>query len=387
MVPLDAVPEALSAEERQRYARHLSLPELGLEGQKRLRSASVLCVGTGGLGSPLLLYLAAAGVGRIGVVDFDQVEASNLQRQVIHGSASVGQAKTRSAASRLHDLNPHVQVVEHNTRLDPSNALQILEPYDLVCDGTDNFPSRYLINDACVLLGKPCIYGSVQGFEGQVSVFNRTADSPNYRDLVPQPPPPGLVPSCAAGGVLGVMPGLIGLIQATEAIKLIAGLGTSLDGRVLLVDALAMRFRELTLAPSPTREPIQHLIDYQAFCGQSGSAFAKEEPVESVSVRELKALLDSGADLLLIDVRNPAEVEVAVIEGSEHVPLSTIESGEAIEPIRNRASGRSLYIHCKLGGRSAKAVALLAEHGIEAINVSGGIEAWSLEVDATVPRY
>ena len=387
MSALDAGRVELSAEERARYARHLSLPELGLEGQERLKRASVLCVGSGGLGSSLLLYLAAAGVGRIGIVDGDRVEASNLQRQVIHGSASVGQAKTRSAAERLRDLNPYMQVVEHNTMLSSANALNILESYDLVCDGTDNFPSRYLINDACVLLAKPCIYGSVQGFEGQVSVFNLTADSPNYRDLVPQPPPPGLVPSCAAGGVLGVVPGLIGLIQATEAIKLIAGIGASLDGRVLLVDALAMRFRELTLAPSPTREPIQHLIDYQAFCGGSAAAFAPEDQVESISVLELKALMDSGDDLLLIDVRNAAEVEVAAIDGAEHVPLHTIESGEAIASIRALAEGRRVYIHCKLGGRSARAVLALAQHGIAAINVSGGIEAWSLEVDGAVPRY
>jgi molybdopterin/thiamine biosynthesis adenylyltransferase/rhodanese-related sulfurtransferase len=387
MSALDAGRVELSAEERARYARHLSLPELGLEGQERLKRASVLCVGSGGLGSSLLLYLAAAGVGRIGIVDGDRVEASNLQRQVIHGSASVGQAKTRSAAERLRDLNPYMQVVEHNTMLSSANALNILESYDLVCDGTDNFPSRYLINDACVLLAKPCIYGSVQGFEGQVSVFNLTADSPNYRDLVPQPPPPGLVPSCAAGGVLGVVPGLIGLIQATEAIKLIAGIGASLDGRVLLVDALAMRFRELTLAPSPTREPIQHLIDYQAFCGGSAAAFAPEDQVESISVLELKALMDSGDDLLLIDVRNAAEVEVAAIDGAEHVPLHTIESGEAIASIRALAEGRRVYIHCKLGGRSARAVSALAQHGIAAINVSGGIEAWSLEVDGAVPRY
>lgn len=387
MSALDAGRAELSAEECARYARHLSLPELGLEGQQRLKRASVLCVGSGGLGSSLLLYLAAAGVGRIGIVDGDRVEASNLQRQVIHGSASVGQAKTRSAAERLRDLNPHVQVVEHNTMLSSANALNILESYDLVCDGTDNFPSRYLINDACVLLAKPCIYGSVQGFEGQVSVFNLTADSPNYRDLVPQPPPPGLVPSCAAGGVLGVVPGLIGLIQATEAIKLIAGIGASLDGRVLLVDALAMRFRELTLAPSPTREPIQHLIDYQAFCGGSDAAFPPEDQVESISVLELKALMDSGADLLLIDVRNAAEVEVAAIDGAEHVPLHMIESGEAIASIRALAEGRRVYIHCKLGGRSARAVSALAQYGIAAINVSGGIEAWSLEVDGAVPRY
>ncbi|MFM1900269.1 MAG: hypothetical protein RLZZ216_845 [Cyanobacteriota bacterium] len=377
----------LSDEERSRYARHLALPEVGLEGQLRLKRASVLCVGSGGLGSPLLLYLAAAGVGRIGIVDFDRVEASNLQRQVIHGSASIGHSKTRSAAARVRDLNPHVQVEEHDTMLCSDNALDIVRAYDLVCDGTDNFPSRYLVNDACVLLGKPCIYGSVQGFSGQVSVFNRTAESPNYRDLVPEPPPPGLVPSCAAGGVVGVMPGLIGLIQATEVIKLITGIGDPLDGRLLLVDGLAMRFRELRLAPAPSRQPITGLIDYQAFCGTTGVAFAQEEQVESISVQELKALLDSGADLLLIDVRNQAEVEVAAIPGAELFPLATIESGEAFGAIRERAGDRPIYVHCKLGGRSAKAVIALSQQGIVAINVDGGIDAWSQQIDPAVPRY
>ena len=379
----------LSAEERGRYARHLTLPEVGLAGQQRLKAASVLCIGSGGLGSPLLLYLAAAGVGRIGIVDFDVVDHSNLQRQVIHGTATVGWAKTASAEARIQDLNPHCRVESHNTQLSAANALELLQAYDVICDGTDNFPSRYLINDACVLLGKPLIYGSVQGFEGQVSVFNRTADSPHYRDLVPEPPPPGLVPSCAQGGVLGVMPGLIGLLQATETIKLITGIGKPLDGRLLLVDGLAMRFRELKLQPAPGRPVIDRLIDYEAFCGVRGAGSAPEELAEmnSVTVQELKQRIDAGDALALIDVRNPPEAEVAVIAGAELIPLATIESGEAVERIRALATGKPLYVHCKLGGRSAKAVQLLADQGIEAINVQGGIDAWSQQIDPSVPRY
>ena len=379
----------LSAEERARYARHLTLPEVGLAGQQRLKAASVLCVGSGGLGSPLLLYLAAAGVGRIGIVDFDVVDHSNLQRQVIHGTATVGWPKTASAASRIRDLNPHCRVESHNTQLTVANALELLRGYDVICDGTDNFPSRYLINDACVLLGKPLIYGSVQGFDGQVSVFNCTANSPHYRDLVPEPPPPGLVPSCAQGGVLGVMPGLIGLLQATEAIKLITGIGLPLDGRLLLVDGLAMRFRELKLKPSPGRPVIDRLIDYEAFCGVRGAGSAQEElaPMNSVTVQELKQRIDAGDPLALIDVRHPPEAEVAVISGAVLIPLATIESGEAVERIRSLSTGKSLYVHCKLGGRSAKAVQLLADQGIEAINVQGGIDAWSQHIDDSVPRY
>ena len=379
----------ISPEERARYARHLSLPELGIEGQRHLKAASVLCVGSGGLGSPLLLYLAAAGVGRIGIVDFDVVDHSNLQRQVIHGTSSVGEDKVVSARARINDLNPFCMVETYNTRLTSTNALELFRPYDLICDGTDNFPSRYLINDACVLLGKPCIYGSVQGFEGQVSVFNLTASSPDYRDLVPEPPPPGLVPSCAQGGVLGVMPGLIGLLQATEAIKVITGIGQPLDGRLLVVDGLAMRFREFRLKPIPERPVIDRLIDYEAFCGASGvgSVLEDMEGMDSVSVQELKQRLDAGEALVLVDVRNPPEAEVAVIPGAELIPLATIESGEAVERIRALSADKPLFVHCKMGGRSAKAVQALAGHGIGAINVEGGIDAWSQQIDPGVPRY
>jgi molybdopterin/thiamine biosynthesis adenylyltransferase/rhodanese-related sulfurtransferase len=378
----------LSGEEKTRYARHITLPEVGIAGQQRLKAGSVLCIGAGGLGSPLLLYLAAAGVGRIGVVDDDLVEPSNLQRQVIHGTGTVGQAKTSSARSRIKDLNPFCRVEEHGVRLSASNALELVSAYDVVVDGTDNFASRYLINDACVLTKRPFVYGSVQRFEGQVSVFNLGSESPDYRDLVPEPPPQGLVPSCADGGVMGVMPGLIGLIQAAEVIKLITGIGTPLDGRLLLVDGLSMRFRELTLRRRPSRAPIEKLIDYQAFC-TAGDSISGETSnlMKSISVVELKALLDQNQDLALIDVRNPAEVEVAVIAGSELIPLSTLESDEVIERIQAIAASRTVYVHCKLGGRSAKAVELLASHGIDAVNVEGGIDAWSEQIDPSVPRY
>ena len=372
----------LSADERGRYARHLILPEVGPAGQLRLKSASVLCVGSGGLGSPLLLYLAAAGVGRIGIVDGDVVELSNLQRQVIHSSSGVGGSKARSAAARIHDLNPHCQVEVHEHMLDVGNALDLIGAYDLVCDGTDNFPSRYLINDACVLLGKPLVYGSVQRFDGQVSVFNRTPTSPNYRDLLPEPPPPDAVPSCSEAGVMGVMPGLIGLLQATEAIKLITGIGECLDGRLLVVDALAMRFRELTLRVDPDRPKVESLIDYRQFCTP------KATTMNSISVSELKALLESGAtNIALVDVRTPDEAKVASIVGAELIPLASIESGEALEHLRELSTTKKLFVHCKLGGRSAKAVALLQQNGIEAVNVRGGIDAWSVEVDSTLPRY
>ena len=374
--------EELTSQERERYSRHLLLPEVGPVGQERLKGASVLCIGAGGLGSPLLLYLAAAGVGRLGIVDGDVVDVSNLQRQVIHGTGWLGRSKGQSAAARLQELNPHCGVELHERMLDADNALDLIQSYDVVCDGSDNFPTRYLVNDACVLLGKPLVYGSVQRFDGQASVFNRTPTSPNYRDLLPEPPPVEQVPSCAEAGVMGVMPGLIGLIQATEAIKLITGIGRSLDGRLLVVDALTMRFRELTLRRDPDRPAIDGLIDYQQFCRPTAS------PMDSISVIELKSLLDGSADdLVLLDVRNPAEAEVAVIPGAVLIPLATIKSGEAIERIRGLAESGRLYVHCKLGGRSAQAVELLAQQGITATNVDGGIDAWSVQVDQAVPRY
>ena len=390
MLPPDISGVELSSDEIARFARHLILPEVGMEGQKRLKAASVLCVGTGGLGSPLLLYLAAAGVGRLGIVDFDVVDHSNLQRQVIHGTSWVGRPKIESAKARIHEINPHCQVDLFETALTSDNALEIIRPYDIVCDGTDNFPTRYLVNDACVMLGKPNVYGSIFRFEGQASVFNLTAESPNYRDLFPEPPPPGMVPSCAEVGVVAVLPGIIGVIQATEAVKIITGIGTTLSGRLLLFDALKMSFRELKLRPSPERPQIDALIDYQEFCGVGGSAPGQEEAgaVDNISVTELKALLDSGADdVLLLDVRNPPEAEIATIPGAVLVPLDQIESGAALEQVRELVAGKRLYAHCKLGGRSAKALIALKREGINGINVAGGIDAWSQEVDASVQRY
>ena len=390
MLPPDISGVELSPDEIARFSRHLILPEVGMEGQKRLKGASVLCVGTGGLGSPLLLYLAAAGVGRLGIVDFDVVDHSNLQRQVIHGTSWVGKPKIESAKARILEINPHCQVDLYETALTSENALEIIRPYDIVCDGTDNFPTRYLVNDACVLLGKPNVYGSIFRFEGQATVFNLDAESPNYRDLFPEPPPPGLVPSCAEGGVVGVLPGIIGVIQATEAVKIITGIGTTLSGRLLLFDALKMSFRELKLRPSPERPVIDKLIDYQEFCGVGGTAPGQEEAgaVESISVGELKTLLDAGGDdIVLIDVRMPQEAEIATIPGAVLVPLDQIENGTAIEQVRELAAGKRLYAHCKLGGRSAKALIALKREGIDGINVSGGIDAWSQEVDPSVQRY
>ena len=388
MQPSRSTPnQNLSPDERGRYARHLILPEVGLAGQERLKAASVICIGAGGLSSPLLLYLAAAGVGRIGIVDGDAVELSNLQRQVIHGSDALGRSKAKSAAARLHELNPHCRIDVHDVMLDITNVMDLIADYDVVCDGTDNFVSRYLINDACVLSGKPLIYGSVQRFEGQVSVFNCNPDSPNFRDLLPVPPLPGAIPSCSEAGVMGVMPGLIGLLQATETIKLITGIGRSLDGRLLVVDALSMRFRELKLRRDPDRAPIRELIDCAQF---SGSATTEMDPsaLETITVMELKVLLERDAgNVALVDVRNPAEAEIVVIPSALLIPLATIESGEAIEQIRSLAEGRRLFVHCKLGMRSAKAAHLLAEHGISATNVTGGIDAWAQDVDPTLPRY
>jgi len=390
MLPPDISGVELSPDEIARFSRHLILPEVGMEGQKRLKGASVLCVGTGGLGSPLLLYLAAAGVGRLGIVDFDVVDHSNLQRQVIHGTSWVGKPKIESAKARIHEINPHCQVDLYETALTSENAMEIIRPYDIVCDGTDNFPTRYLVNDACVLLGKPNVYGSIFRFEGQATVFNLDAESPNYRDLFPEPPPPGLVPSCAEGGVVGVLPGIIGVIQATEAVKIITGIGTTLSGRLLLFDALKMSFRELKLRPSPERPVIDKLIDYQEFCGVGGTAPGQEEAgaVETISVGELKTLLDAGGDdIVLLDVRMPQEAEIATIPGAVLMPLDQIENGTAIEQVRELAAGKRLYAHCKLGGRSAKALIALKREGIEGINVTGGIDAWSQEIDPSVQRY
>jgi len=380
----------LTKDDYERYSRHLILPEVGMEGQKRLRAASVLCIGTGGLGSPLLLYLAAAGIGRIGIVDFDVVDTSNLQRQVIHGTSWVGKPKIESAKNRIHEINPHCQVDLYETRLSSENALDIIRPYDIVVDGTDNFPTRYLVNDACVLLDKPNVYGSIFRFEGQATVFNYEG-GPNYRDLYPEPPPPGMVPSCAEGGVLGILPGMIGIIQATETVKIILGNGTTLSGRLVLYNALDMKFRELKLRPNPIRPVIDKLIDYEQFCGipQAQAEEAKQQmEIQEMTVKELKALLDSGAkDFVLLDVRNPHEYQIAKIPGSVLVPLPDIENGDGVAKVKDLLNGHRLIAHCKLGGRSAKALAILKEAGITGTNVKGGINAWSQEVDASVPQY
>ncbi|MGB3310714.1 MAG: molybdopterin-synthase adenylyltransferase MoeB [Nodosilinea sp.] len=380
----------LTKEEYERYSRHIILPEVGLDGQKKLKAASVLCVGTGGLGSPLLLYLAAAGIGRLGIVDFDTVDQSNLHRQVIHSESWVGKPKIESAKSRILEINPHCQVDLYETRLSADNALGIFEPYDVVVDGTDNFPTRYLVNDACVLLGKPNVYGSIFRFEGQATVFNYQ-DGPNYRDLYPEPPPPGLVPSCAEGGVLGVLPGIIGVIQANETIKVILGTGNTLSGRLLLYNALEMTFRELKLRPNPVRPVIEKLIDYEEFCGIPQARMEEEQEkagLAEMSVTELKQVLDSGDDnVLLLDVRNPNEYEIARIPGSVLVPLPDIENGDGVEKVKSLLNGHRLIAHCKMGGRSAKALGILKQHGVEGTNVKGGITAWSKEVDPSVPEY
>ncbi len=380
----------LNKEEYARYSRHIILPEVGLEGQKRLKAASVLCIGTGGLGSPLLLYLAAAGVGRIGIVDFDVVDSSNLHRQIIHGTSSVGMPKIESAKNRVLEINPHCQVDLYETRISSENALSLMEPYDVIVDGTDNFPTRYLVNDACVLLNKPNVYGSIFRFEGQATVFNYEG-GPNYRDLYPEPPPPGMVPSCAEGGVLGVLCGIIGTIQANEAVKIILGKGTTLSGRLLLYNALEMKFRELKLRPNPVRPVIEKLIDYEQFCGipQAKAEEAKRQmEMSEITVQELKELIDGGADdFVLLDVRNPNEYEIAKIPGSVLVPLPDIENGEGIAKVKDLLNGHRLIAHCKMGGRSAKALSILKQAGIEGTNVKGGITAWSQEIDSSVPEY
>lgn len=380
----------LNKEEIERYSRHIILPEVGLDGQKRLKAASVLCIGTGGLGSPLLLYLAAAGIGRIGIVDFDIVDSSNLQRQIIHGTSWVNKPKIESAKNRILEINPVCQVDLYETRLSSENALKIMEPYDVIVDGTDNFPTRYLTNDACVLLNKPNVYGSIFRFEGQATVFNYEG-GPNYRDLYPEPPPPGMVPSCAEGGVLGVLPGIIGTIQATETIKIILGAKDTLSGRLLLYNAWNMTFRELKLRPNPERPVINDLIDYEQFCGipQAQAAATEEKSaIAEISVKDLKDLMEHGADaFVLIDVRNVNEYEIARIPGSVLVPLPDIEQGSGIEKVKELAKDHRLIAHCKMGGRSAKALKILQDAGIEGTNVKGGITAWSQEVDSNVPQY
>ena len=380
----------LNNDEIRRYSRHLTLPEVGLEGQKKICSASVLCIGAGGLGSPIATYLAAAGVGRLGIVDFDAVDFSNLQRQILHGTPDVGRPKTQSAQDAIHRLNPKVEVVLHNTRLTSDNALEIIRPYDIVVDGTDNFPTRYLTNDACVLLKKPNVYGSIFRFEGQASVFAPHLGGPCYRCLYPEPPPPGAVPSCAEGGVLGVLPGIIGLIQATEILKLILGKGTSLLSRLLLFNALDMRFRELKLRRDPQcplcgeTPTITQLIDYENFCGIPPPSPINTMHPDEVTVHELKKAIENPQlGIQVLDVREPNEYQIARINGARLVPLSTLtECFKELDP------NHTYYIHCHAGVRSLHALQFLREQGFKNLkSVKGGIAAWSDEIDRTVPRY
>jgi adenylyltransferase/sulfurtransferase len=384
---------ALTHEEIARYSRHLILPEVGMEGQQKLKAAKVLLVGTGGLGAPMALYLAAAGVGTLGLVDFDVVDASNLHRQVIHATPDVGRKKLDSAADKLAALNPEVKVVKHETMLTSANALEILKDYDIVADGTDNFPTRYLVNDACVLSGKPNVYASIFRFEGQASVF-ATEDGPCYRCLYPEPPPPGLVPSCAEGGVLGILPGLLGLIQSTEVIKLILGKGEPLIGRLLLVDALGMRFRELKLRKNPecpvcgTHRTVTKLIDYEQFCGilppakETTQVANVQNGIPQIGPEELQRRRTAGEDVFVLDVREPHEYQIANI-GGYLIPLNDLPKRvDELDPDKN------IVVQCKSGGRSQRASEFLQQQGFKHIeNLAGGITAWSDKVDPSVPKY
>lgn len=383
---------SLDADEIKRYSRHLIMPEMGMDGQRRLKAGSVLCVGAGGLGSPAAMYLAAAGVGTIGIVDYDVVDFSNLQRQIIHGTPDVGRSKLASAKDRLTAINPHVNIQTYETALSSENALKLFEPYDVILDGTDNFPTRYLTNDACVLLGKPNAYGSIFRFEGQASVFG-AKDGPCYRCLYPEPPPPGLVPSCAEGGVLGVLPGIIGVIQATESIKLLTGIGEPLVGRFLIYDALKMRFRELKLRKDPecpvcgAHPTVTELIDYEQFCGLRPepavpAAAAVESSDLAITPLELKRRLDAGDKLVILDVREPQEYQINRIPGSVLIPL-----GEVPRRYAELDTDVEIIAQCKMGQRSAKAADFLRTVGFNVKNLSGGILAWIDQVDPSQPKY
>jgi molybdopterin/thiamine biosynthesis adenylyltransferase/rhodanese-related sulfurtransferase len=380
----------LSNDEIRRYSRHLILPEVGMAGQKKIRASSVLCIGAGGLGSPIAMYLAAAGIGKMGILDFDSVDFSNLQRQIVHATSDVGRPKTESAKESINAINPNVEVVLHNTRISSENALETISQYDIVVDGTDNFPTRYLTNDACVLLKKPNVYGSIFRFEGQASVFAPHLGGPCYRCLYPEPPPPGMVPSCAEGGVLGVLPGIVGCIQAAEILKLALGQGTSLVGRLLLFNALDMKFREVKLRRDPQcpvcgeNPTIKELIDYEQFCG---IAPQPEEPAanpDEVTVQEMKRALDNPSlGIRVIDVREPDEYEISHIPGVPQIPLSVIHKRfTELDP------NQQIYIHCKSGVRSMKALNFLREQGFKYLkNVKGGILAYADEIDPSIPKY
>ncbi len=379
---------SLSNEEIRRYSRHLILPEFGMEGQRKLKQGSVLLIGTGGLGSPLALYLAAAGVGHIGLVDFDIVDESNLQRQIIHGTSTLGIRKTESAKMRLRDLNPHIDIATYETHITSENAFDLMRPYDVIVDGTDNFPTRYLTNDACVMLGKPNVYGSIFRFEGQATVFSPKHGGPCYRCLYPEPPPPGLVPSCAEGGVLGVLPGVIGTIQATEAIKLLTGIGEPLIGRLLLYDALALRFRELKLRRNPDcpvcgdHPTVTELIDYQQFCGISPEESYRDSTIE-ITPREAAEWLQSDHPPFLLDVREANEWEICHLPGAVRISVN-----ELAERMNELDSAVEMLVYCRSGVRSARAVDLLRQAGFRKVkNLAGGILRWADEVDPDVPKY
>ncbi|MFN3561303.1 MAG: molybdopterin-synthase adenylyltransferase MoeB [Chloroherpetonaceae bacterium] len=403
----------LSNEEVKRYSRHLILPEFGLEGQKKMKNASVLMIGAGGLGSPFAMYLAAAGIGRLGIVDFDVVDYSNLQRQILHRTDSVGKPKAESAKATINAINPFVEVVTYDTPLTSQNALEILKDYDVIVDGTDNFPTRYLVNDACVLLGKPNVYGSIFRFEGQVSVFwansheatgGRLPEGACYRCLYPEPPPPGLVPSCAEGGVLGVLPGVVGTMQAIETIKLITGIGEPMINRLLLFDALKMKFRELKLKKNPDcvvcsdHATIKELIDYEAFCGMPANDHSQNAELQSqpatttansnpneITVQELKARLDAGEQLFILDVRNPNEWEIVRLNGTVLIPLPELPN--RLSELKGKEN-TEILVHCKMGGRSAQACEILRQNGFKNVkNVVGGITAWATQIDPSMPTY
>ncbi|MFD6162795.1 adenylyltransferase/sulfurtransferase MoeZ [Nocardia sp. NPDC060256] len=388
MPPLVEPAAELTKDEVARYSRHLIIPDLGVDGQKRLKNAKVLVIGAGGLGSPALLYLAAAGVGTLGIVEFDEVDASNLQRQIIHGESDIGRPKADSARDSILEINSGIEVRLHKIRLEPENAVELFADYDLIVDGTDNFATRYLVNDAAVLAGKPYVWGSIYRFEGQVSVFWEDAPDGrgiNYRDLYPEAPPPGMVPSCAEGGVLGVLCASIGSVMVTEAIKLITGIGEPLLGRLMVYDALDMNYRTIKLRRDPERQPITELIDYEAFCGvvsEEGQAAAADS---TVTARELKDLLDAGKEIELIDVREPVEWDIVHIEGAKLIPKDRILSGEALSEL---PQNRPIVLHCKTGVRSAEALAALKRAGFsDATHLQGGVIAWARQIDPSLPVY
>jgi sulfur-carrier protein adenylyltransferase/sulfurtransferase len=388
--PLVEPAPSLTVDEVRRYSRHLIIPDVGMSGQKRLKNAKVLCVGAGGLGSPALMYLAAAGVGTLGIIDFDVVDESNLQRQVIHGQSDVGRSKAGSARATIKEINPYTEVILHEERLDSSNALEIFEPYDLIVDGTDNFPTRYLVNDACVLLGKPYVWGSIFRFDGQASVF-WAEHGPCYRCLYPEPPPPGMVPSCAEGGVLGVLCASIGSIQVNEAIKIITGIGDPLVGRLMIYDALEMTYRTVNVKKDPEcpvcgKNPtVTELIDYEEFCGTVSEEAQQAAAGSTITARRLKEMQDAGEDIFLVDVREPNEYEIVSIPGSVLIPKGEFSSGAALERL---PQDKRIVLHCKSGQRSAEALAVVQDAGFsDAVHVGGGVLAWIKQVDPSLPEY